>query len=329
MTVYSFKQLIETINNFVEKEVEQIGTHKPEGLFSPITYTLKMGGKRIRPALTLMGYNLFAPDIEKALPAAFAIEVFHNFTLLHDDVMDKSNIRRGGPTVHHRFNENAAILSGDAMSIMAYEYLIRTDTPRLQELFRLFTSTAMDICKGQQYDMEFEGCDDVSVGEYLEMIRLKTAVLLACSTKAGALVANAPAPDCEALYDFALNLGLAFQLQDDFLDVYGDTSVFGKKIGGDIVANKKTFLLLSALNRAQGVQKEELNHWLTKPVTDWQEKIDAVKAIYDRLGVRELSDKKMGHYYQHALNALDCVDVDKGKKAGLLEIAQKMMVREK
>ncbi|MCL3780378.1 polyprenyl synthetase family protein [Prolixibacteraceae bacterium JC049] len=324
----TFKSAIERINQKIEEELKEVQTKEPAGLYSPIIYTLQRGGKRIRPVLALLTYNMYREDLEKVYPAALAIEIFHNFTLLHDDIMDDADIRRGEPTVHKRFNENAAILSGDAMSILAYQYLGNTPTNNLQGLLQLFNQTAMEICEGQQYDMEFEDRSDVTVEEYLTMIKLKTAVLLACSMKAGAMVAEAPAEDAQHLYDFGINLGLAFQLQDDLLDVYGDASVFGKKIGGDIIANKKTFLLLNALCLANSTQKEELERWINQPAPNREEKVTAVTQLYNELGVKELSQEKMEDYYEKAINHLNQVKLNDQLKSNLLLIAQKMMNRD-
>ena len=240
--MYSIAELQDLINTDLKTRAEKLKKTNPVDLYNPVNYSLEMGGKRLRPVLVLMGYNLFSENIREALPAAIAIEVFHNFTLLHDDIMDKAEVRRNRPTVHKKFSENSAILSGDVMAFLAYRYLNECNSENLTPVFELFTNTAIEVCEGQQFDMEFEKRMDVNEAEYLEMIRLKTAVLLACSLKTGALLAGADSHVAGQLYEFGINLGLAFQLQDDLLDSFGIQESFGKKIGGDILANKKTFL---------------------------------------------------------------------------------------
>ncbi|MCF0209638.1 MAG: polyprenyl synthetase family protein, partial [Bacteroidaceae bacterium] len=244
---------------------------EPQGIYDPINYVLSMGGKRIRPVLMLLAYSMYKGS-EKAkdiLPAALAIETYHNYTLLHDDVMDKADVRRGKPTVHKKWNENAAILSGDSMLVLAYQRMMQVESSRLREVLDLFTTTALEIGEGQQYDLEFESRMDVKEAEYIEMIRLKTSVLLACALKIGAILADAPQADCDKLYDFGINMGLAFQLQDDYLDVYGDFKTFGKAIGGDILCDKKTFMLINAINKAKDFD-------FGKQYSSPQEKIAAV-----------------------------------------------------
>lgn len=324
----TFKSATDLINQQIEIELEKQKSKQPAGLYSPVIYTLQRGGKRVRPVLALLTYNMYKNDLERVYPAALAIEIFHNFTLLHDDIMDDSKVRRGAPTVHKQFSENAAILSGDAMSIMAYQYLGNTKTENLRSLLQLFNQTAIEICEGQQYDMEFENRTDVTVDEYLEMIKLKTAVLLACSMKSGAIIADASEQDAQHLYDFGINLGLAFQLQDDLLDVYGDASIFGKQIGGDIVANKKTYLLLNALCLANSEQKSELQNWINQNNANRELKVAAVTRIYNELGVKQLSQQKMEDYYKKAINHLNQVKLEPEQKTNLLLIAQKMMNRD-
>ena len=235
---------------------------KPEGLYEPIKYVLSLGGKRIRPTLMLLAYNMFKDDPQSILPSACALETYHNYTLLHDDLMDNADLRRGHMTVHKRWNANTAILSGDSMLVLAFEQMAQCREDKFKEIHTLFTRTALEIGEGQQYDMEFENRNDVAEDEYIEMIRLKTSVLLACATKMGAILADAPVEDAEKLYQFGEKIGLAFQLQDDFLDVYGDTKVFGKAIGGDIISNKKTYMLINALALADERQKSVLQYWL-------------------------------------------------------------------
>ena len=302
----SFKEIQEKI----EREIGQLEFDcPPKSLYEPITYILSLGGKRIRPALVLMAYNLYREDVEKAIRPAIGLEVFHNFTLLHDDLMDQADKRRSKPTVHKVWNANTAILSGDAMLIAAYQLIGETAPEHLKEVLDLFTRTALEICGGQQYDMEFESRMDVSEEEYLEMIRLKTAVLLACSLKTGAILGGVSREDAENLYRFGINIGLAFQLQDDLLDVYGDTKTFGKNIGGDILCNKKTFLLINALRRAEGEQKAQLEHWIARKDFDAAEKIAAVTNIYNVLGLKELSESKMQTYYAEGMKNLAALSV--------------------
>ena len=275
-----------------------------------------------------MAYNLYREDVEKAIRPAIGLEVFHNFTLLHDDLMDQADKRRNKPTVHKVWNANTAILSGDAMLIAAYQLIGETAPEHLKEVLDLFTRTALEICGGQQYDMEFESRMDVSEEEYLEMIRLKTAVLLACSLKTGAILGGASREDAENLYRFGINIGLAFQLQDDLLDVYGDTKTFGKNIGGDILCNKKTFLLINALRRAEGEQKVQLEHWIARKDFDAAEKIAAVTNIYNVLGLKELSEAKMQTYYAEGMKNLAALSVSEERLAVLKEVTSRLMFRQ-
>lgn len=321
----SFKEIQEKI----EREIGQLEFDcPPKSLYEPITYILSLGGKRIRPALVLMAYNLYREDVEKAVRPAIGLEVFHNFTLLHDDLMDQADKRRNKPTVHKVWNANTAILSGDAMLIAAYQLIGETAPEHLKEVLDLFTRTALEICGGQQYDMEFESRMDVSEEEYLEMIRLKTAVLLACSLKTGAILGGASREDAENLYRFGINIGLAFQLQDDLLDVYGDTKTFGKNIGGDILCNKKTFLLINALRRAEGEQKAQLEHWIARKDFDAAEKIAAVTNIYNVLGLKELSEAKMQTYYAEGMKNLAALSVSEERLAVLKEVTSRLMFRQ-
>lgn len=317
----------------IRKKVEQAVSglrfeYPPKSLYDPIEYTLALGGKRIRPALVLMAYNLYKEQVEAALVPAVGLEVFHNFTLLHDDLMDEADKRRNKPTVHKVWNANTAILSGDAMLIAAYELIGKTDAAHLKLVFDLFTQTALEICGGQQYDMEFETRTDVTEEEYIEMIRLKTAVLLACALKMGAILADAPAEDAEHLYQFGIHIGLAFQLQDDLLDVYGNTETFGKNIGGDILCDKKTFLLINAFRLADDRQRSELNRWIgTKPEHP-EEKIAAVTYIYNELHLKELSEQKIEDYFARAMEHLDAVQVQPEKKAVLRQLSERLMNRQ-
>ena len=269
----------------------------PRSLFDPITYILSLGGKRIRPALALMACDLFGGKNEDVLQPALGLEVFHNFTLLHDDLMDEADRRRDKPTVHKLWNPNVAILSGDAMLICAYQLVAKANDKAILELF---SRTALEICAGQQYDMEFESRSDVTEEEYLEMIRLKTAVLLACALKVGAMIGGASTADADALYDYGIHIGLAFQLQDDLLDVYGDPKTFGKNIGGDILCNKKTFLLINALSAASEEQRQVMEDWMARKSYDAQEKIAAFTNLYNELSIRDLTERRIEDYYRMA-----------------------------
>lgn len=295
-------------------------TREPQGLYDPIAYTLESGGKRLRPTLALIAASLYGQE-EKALPAALALEIFHNFTLLHDDVMDQAPIRRGRPTVHVRWDDNTAILSGDQMMIEAYKMLEGVDAQHLPHVLHLFSKMATEICEGQQYDMEFETRNDVSIPEYIEMIRLKTSVLLGAALEIGAYIADAPAADMQALETFGTHLGLAFQIQDDILDVYGDEATFGKAIGGDILNNKKSLVLLTALQQANPDQRARLEQWLSAKEYVPAEKIRAVTAIYDEIGVRRLCEAEQNRYTQIAIEALSRMSVG---TEPLLRLAEKL-----
>ncbi|MDY4906331.1 polyprenyl synthetase family protein [Butyricimonas virosa] len=292
---------------------------EPYSLFEPILYILEDGGKRLRPLLTLMAYNLYREDIEKVLKSAIGIEIFHNYTLLHDDVMDDAELRRGRPTVHKKWNSNVAILSGDAAAITAYQCIEHCEDKYLRRAIDFFNQVAMDVCRGQQYDMLFETRNDVSEEEYIKMIYLKTSVLLAGSLRHGALLADAPEHEYNALYEFGGYLGLAFQLQDDYLDVYGDVAEFGKNIGGDIVANKKTYMLIKALELADPETKEELWGWIERKEFDHEEKIKAVTRIYDRLGIKEIVFAAIDKYLKMSRDILDKIDVPKERKIDFYE----------
>ncbi len=325
--MHSFTFFQDIINNELHQNKEYFNKF-PTLLYEPIEYTLGMKGKRIRPVLTLMACNLFTNDYEKAVKPALGIEIFHNFTLLHDDIMDNSSMRRGKPTIHKKYNDNIAILSGDAMSIMAYKLIVDANPPELSKVLSEFSKMAIEVCEGQQYDMDFEEITDVRPEQYLEMIKLKTAVLIAGSLKIGAIIGGAPTLDAEALYNFGINIGLAFQLQDDYLDSFGDSNTFGKKIGGDITANKKTYLLIKALELAQGENKTSLLELLSSTNTEEETKISRVKHIYTQLKVEELSKAKMNEYYSKAIAALDSVNVEDEKKQGLKYFAEKLMNRQ-
>ena len=302
---------------------------KPKSLYDPIEYVLDAGGKRIRPSFVLMAYNLFHDDVDRILPVATALETYHNYTLLHDDLMDKADMRRGRPTVHKKWDDNTAILSGDTMLVLAYEHLAKCDTKYLKPALDLFTETALEVSEGQQFDMEFETRNDVAEKEYIEMIRLKTSVLLACALKMGAVVAGASDADANALYALGEKVGLAFQLQDDLLDVYGDPKVFGKAIGGDITSNKKTFMLINAFNRADAGTRAELERWTTATEFDPAEKIAAVTEIYNRLGIDKLAEQRIKEYFEQSRQHLDELSVSDDRKAVLREYTERMMNRKK
>ena len=317
------------ITQIVTTELEKVSWEKePKGLYAPIGYVLSMGGKRIRPALTLMACNLFQEDVLPAVNTALGIEIFHNFTLLHDDIMDRADVRRGKPTVHKKWNDNTAILSGDVMQIAAYQFIAQTPANCLKPVLDLFSQTAAEICEGQQYDVDFETRNDVKAEEYLEMIRLKTAVLLGCSLKSGALIGGAGEEDAQNLYDFGIHIGLAFQLKDDLLDVYGDEATFGKKIGGDILCNKKTYLLIHALELAHGKDAEELQKWLNaNDESSQNQKISAVTELYNKLGVKTICEDKMSDFYTKAIANLEKVAVSDNKKQELRKLAANLMSR--
>lgn len=303
-------------------------TRTPRGLYAPIAYVLSMGGKRIRPVLMLMAYNLYRDDITRIFAPATGIEVYHNYTLLHDDLMDRADRRRGKDTVHRVWGDNTAILSGDAMLVLAYQFMAQCPEENLEEVMELFSRTALEICEGQQLDMEFEQRKDVTEEEYLEMIRLKTSVLLAASLKIGALLGGASVEDAEYLYDFGMNLGVAFQLKDDFLDVYGDAAVFGKNIGGDILCNKKTYMLIKAFEHADDEQCRQLNAWVDAISFSPAEKIAAVTDLYNKIGVRELCEQKMKEYSERAMKSLAAVKVTDEKKKELELLMTELMHRE-
>lgn len=321
---------IEEAQAIVSKQFDTINWEvEPIGLYAPVGYVLALGGKRIRPVLTILAANIFTQDVFKAFQPAIGLEIFHNFTLLHDDIMDKAPVRRNEPTVHIKWNESTAILSGDAMLIKAYQYIAQSPATEMPEVLALFSKTALEVCEGQQYDVDFEQRDDVTEPEYLEMIRLKTAVLLAACLKTGAIIGGANASDAQLLYDFGINIGLAFQLKDDLLDVYGQAETFGKQIGGDILCNKKTFMLINALNKANTAQKDALEYWLkVDGASNPQAKIDAVKELYNQIGVKTLCEDKMDEYHQLALDCLSKINVPKTNIEQLTLLANKLMSRE-
>jgi len=326
--MYSIKELQSLISSEIEREIHQLYQREPKNLYEPVGYALSMGGKRLRPVMVVLACNIFSEKVEKAFPVALAIELFHNFTLLHDDIMDGAEMRRNNLSVYKKYNENIAILSGDAMSIMAYNYLLKCDSTDPTPLIRLFSQTALEVCEGQQFDMDFEARMDVSIPEYINMIRLKTAVLLASSLKLGAMVADAPEKIANQLYEFGSNLGIAFQLQDDLLDVFADEGKFGKRIGGDIVSNKKTFLLLKALEISDDNTKMVIHDWINKSEFNTDEKIQAITDIYNKLDIRTITEKYIDGFYQMALTVFEEIDLVTERKSELLQLANLIMNRD-
>lgn len=325
MKQYQDKQIFDQIQSYIENLAY---TREPEDLYKPIEYVLGLGGKRIRPILMLMAYNLYKDDIETIFAQAAAIETYHNFTLLHDDLMDKADMRRNRPTVHKKWDENTAILSGDAMLILSYDMMIKACPPEyVGNVMATFGKAALEVCEGQQWDMEFENRLNVSADEYMKMICLKTSVLLAASLKIGAILGGASLEDANLLYDFGIKMGLAFQLQDDYLDVYADPNVFGKNIGGDICSNKKTYMLITALEKSEGNEKEELINWLNAKTFDSAQKIKAVTAIYNNVGVPEICLKKINDLYDEGLEILNKVSVADSLKENLRKFTGKLMKR--
>ncbi len=333
--MYTSDQILSTIN---ETLATLTYDRKPASLYEPVKYVLSIGGKRIRPVLMLLGYNLFKENPEDIIMPAIGLETYHNYTLLHDDLMDQADLRRGHETVHKKWNANTAILSGDSMLVLAYQRMQQVPTAYLAPVMNLFTETALEIGEGQQYDMDFETRLDVTEDEYIEMIRLKTSVLLACALKIGAILGDASPTDADLLYSVGEKLGLAFQLQDDLLDVYGDPKVFGKAIGGDIMCNKKTYMLINAINRANPQQHEELMRWISPVDEDTvggfvpspasrREKINAVTRLYDEIGIRALCEQKINSYFNQADNLLSNVAVPEGRKEQLRHYMAEMMHR--
>jgi geranylgeranyl diphosphate synthase type II len=304
-------------------------THDPLQLYQPIAYTLDLGGKRLRPLLVLMSCDIFGGDIEKAIYPAMGVEIFHNFTLLHDDIMDNAPLRRGMKTVHEKWDINTAILSGDTMFVIAYEHVAKTDPALLPEVLNLFNDTARKVCEGQQYDMNFETQPDVSIADYMTMIRLKTAVLIACSLKLGAVLANAGQADAEKIYDLGIELGLAFQLQDDFLDAFGDTSKFGKAIGGDITTNKKTFLMLKAFELAKGDTLIKLTNYYFDREIDRQQKTDGILTIYRQLEIDKVTRLEIETHHQKSMEILASFNFNPELTGELVELMQEMLGRER
>ena len=316
-----FQDYLDTVNNAIAAIPYP---NQPSQLYAPIAYHMALGGKRVRPVLTLMACDAMGGNDAMALDAAVGLEMFHNFTLLHDDVMDNADVRRGKTTVHRRWNDNTAILSGDTMLTIATQYIARTGNWQVMDLFN---KTAIEIYEGQQWDMDYEHRNDVTVDEYINMIRLKTSVLLGCALKTGALIAEAGEEDTEAMYDAGVNMGLAFQLMDDVLDVWGDPATFGKEIGGDIMNNKKTFLLINAMHLAKGDDVAELRHWINDPYAIRENKVKAVTALYERLGVRQLALDVIADYNEKAIAAFNRVKMSDDDKQAFIALANRLAGR--
>jgi len=320
---------LEDLQELISEAVEKLTfPGYPAELYEPITYILSLGGKRMRPALLLMACDLFGGDVDAAVPPALAIEVFHNFTLMHDDIMDNAPLRRGQTTVHEKWNQNVGILSGDVMLIEGYKLMMQVEERLLRPIMNIFNSTAVSVCEGQQIDMEFEQRNNAGIDEYLEMIRLKTAVVLGSGLKIGALIGGADQQDAELLSVFGEQLGIAFQLQDDILDVYGNPEKFGKQVGGDIISNKKTYLLIKALERANEKQRQELDDLIALKQFDNVEKVAAVTALYDVLEVRQHAEATMQAFAEKAFVALDAINLPEAQKQYLRDFADGLLVRE-
>jgi geranylgeranyl diphosphate synthase type II len=318
----------EEYRKLIEAEIkkQKFGS-QPPSLYEPIRYIMALGGKRLRPLLTVLSYSLYKKDIKKIIPHAVAVEAFHNFTLLHDDIMDQAPLRRGKATVHEKWNENTAILSGDVMLVKVYEMFLGVEEKKLKAVLKIFNQCAAEVCEGQQWDMEFETKSKVTELQYIKMIRQKTAVLLGFSLELGALLADASAADQKALREFGTNIGIGFQLKDDWLDVYADKKKFGKQVGGDIIANKKTFLLIKALEKAKGNQKKELEYWLKTQKLDKREKVGAITSIYNELKIDELTQKKANQFFEKGFANLSGLSKKK-KVNSLIEFTKDLIDRE-
>lgn len=320
---------LEELREIIRNSLSSINLErKPYELYEPISYILSLGGKRLRPALCLLACDMVDGNVDAAIETAIGIEIFHNFTLLHDDIMDKAEIRRGQQTVHKKWDDNVAILSGDTMMALAYEYIMQAPVGFRSKVFSVFNKTAIEVCEGQQYDMNFETRDDVSIDEYLNMIRLKTAVLVAGSLKAGAIIGGADEQTADKLYNFGENIGIAFQLKDDLLDVFSDVKKFGKATGGDIVSNKKTYLYLKAFELASGENLQQLNELFSSKSIDASEKVKKVKAIYEDLDIQQVTESKIEYYYQRAKTCLDEINLSQDKKFELVKFAESLKRRE-
>ena len=324
LPMHSIYQYQEFISDYL---TEQLEVKEPRNLYEPIHYILSDGGKRMRPTLTLMAAEIFGAPYQKALPAALAVEVFHNFSLVHDDIMDDAPLRRGKETVHEKWNVNTGILSGDAMLILAYQYFEQYEPKVFRDLAKLFSKTALEVCEGQQWDVDFENREDVTIPEYLKMIEYKTAVLVAAAMKMGAIIAETSEENCRLIYDFGLNLGIAFQLQDDYLDAFGDPETFGKQVGGDIIENKKTYLFLKAQEFADASQKEQLKHLFSIQPKDNSEKISTVKEIFNTTGASSATQQAIEAYTFRAFETLGQISIDNGKKQMLRSFGENLMGR--
>ena len=322
-TIAEYQELIVNQIDLLEQNKSDLA------LYDPVSYILSIGGKRLRPVLTLIATDLFNGNLNDSYKSALGIEMFHNFTLLHDDIMDDAPLRRGMDTVHEKWDINAAILSGDVMFVQAFVMVTSCKTEYLRSVLDLFNITAIEVCEGQHLDMEFETREDVTIPEYIEMIKLKTSVLVGCALKLGAILSDASKEAADLIYDFGLNLGIAFQIQDDILDVFGDAALFGKQVGGDILANKKTYLLLKALENANEVQGEELNSWLTKSDYQAEQKVEAVTTIFTDLKVKEQAESVMWGYYDKAIESLNSINLSEEKQSYLLDFAKGLMIRTK
>lgn len=321
--------MVESYINLIEKELRSYDFGKqPDQLYEPIRYILALGGKRLRPVLALMSCELFDKDFTKALYPALGIEVFHNFTLIHDDIMDNAPLRRGKATVHSKWDDNTAILSGDVMLIKAYELMAKTEPTYLKKIVENFNRCATEVCEGQQYDMNFETIAAVTEQEYINMIRLKTAVLLAFALETGAILGGASEANSKLLYEFGINIGIGFQLKDDLLDVFGEAHKFGKQVGGDIISNKKTYLLIKTLELASGSQLKELKSWIDKSEFDPLEKVKAVKSIYNELEIKKISEEKMNHYFDRGLSLFKSIQVGDDRKTVLRKLTTDLIDRE-
>jgi geranylgeranyl diphosphate synthase, type II len=322
MTLKDFQQALN------QEFAQQTYGENPPELYEPIRYLMALGGKRMRPLMTLMATALFTDDWQKAVRPASAVEVFHNFTLMHDDIMDKAPLRRGKPTVHEKWNDNIAILSGDVMLVQAYELLMDVEDDKFKKALKRFNRTAAEVCEGQQLDMNFESYATVSEEEYLEMIKLKTSVLLGFALELGGIIGGASDKSCGLLYEIGINIGLGFQLKDDLLDVYGDPEKFGKQVGGDIISNKKTFMLIEAIEKATGETKISLDNWLNIRDFDNVEKVKAVTEIYDSLGIKQLAEARINDYFDKGLEGLTHLKVDEERKAELMSLFKVLIDRE-
>ena len=300
----------------------------PTELYEPIRYIMALGGKRMRPLLVLLAYRLFKKDDDQIIDQAISVEVFHNFTLMHDDIMDNAPLRRGKETVHEKWDSNVAILSGDVMLVKAYEFLAQSPSGDIRDILKAFNDCALGVCEGQQFDMNFESTSKVQEAEYLEMIKMKTAILLGYSLQLGAMLAESSNENCHLLYDFGCDIGIGFQLMDDLLDVYADQDKFGKQVGGDIIANKKTFLMIKALELANEAQRKQLNHWIGAVSFNNTDKVEAVTAIFNEIGIKQLTEKKMNTYFQQGFKSLDKLSVTDEAKQPLLDLVDFLINRD-